>query len=168
MKRVSKYQVLTIVMALCLTLVIYWLPKTPLANSKSSVESVSSSSKESTLTNEAIDLVLNGEQPMRGIMMLREVLDQESSNKPALLALGLFSIQSGQLDKAADRFTSIKYSVANYTLSDDISYIAKSYQEKGIMTETIQSIEKFKALQEGNQKLVELLNNIIKELKTYK
>ena len=113
MKRVSKYQVLTIVMALCLTLVIYWLPKAPLANSKSSVESVSSSSKESTLTNEAIDLVLNGEQPMRGIMMLREVLDQESSNKPALLALGLFSIQSGQLDKAADRFTSIKYSVAN-------------------------------------------------------
>jgi len=34
--------------------------------------------------------------------------------------------------------------------------------------ETIQSIENFKTLQEGNQKLIELLNSIIKEFKTYK
>ena len=167
MNRVSKYQVFTIVMALCLTVIIYWMPKTPLANSTSSVDNITSST-EATLTNEAIELVLNGEQPMRGIMMLREVLDKDNSNNSALLALGLFSIQSGQFDKAADRFASIKYLEANYTLTDDISYIAKSYQEKGIMMETIQSIENFKALQEGNQKLVYLLNNIIKEFKTHK
>ena len=167
MNRVSKYQVFTIVMALCLTVIIYWMPKTPLANSNSSVDNITAPT-DATLTNEAIELVLNGEQPMRGIMMLREVLDKDNSNKSALLALGLFSIQSGQFDKAADRFASIKYLEANYTLTDDISYIAKSYQEKGIMMETIQSIENFKALQEGNQKLVYLLNNIIKEFKTHK
>ena len=143
------------------------MPKTPLANSNSSVDNITAPT-DATLTNEAIELVLNGEQPMRGIMMLREVLDKDNSNKSALLALGLFSIQSGQFDKAADRFASIKYLEANYTLTDDISYIAKSYQDKGIMIETIQSIENFKTLKEGNQKLVELLNNIIKEFKTYK
>ena len=167
MNRVSKYQVFTVVMALCLTVIIYWMPKTPLANSNSSVDNITSPT-DATLTNEAIELVLNGEQPMKGIVMLREALDKDSSNKSALLALGLFSIQSGQFDKATDRFTSIKYSEANYTLTDDISYIAKSYQDKGIMMETIQSIENFKTLQEGNQKLIELLNSIIKEFKTYK
>ena len=153
-------------MALCLTAIIYLLPKSPLANSNN-VDG-NSSSVGVTKTNEAIELVLNGDQPMRGIMMLREVLDEDEANKSALLALGLFSIQSGQFEKAVERFTQVSYSEISHTLSEDISFIGKSYYERGIITEVIHSIEKFIALQEGNQELVELLNDINKEFKTYK
>jgi outer membrane protein len=37
-------------------------------------------------------------------MMLREVIDVDPINREALLSLGLLSIQSGQYDKALERF----------------------------------------------------------------
>lgn len=41
--------------------------------------------------------------PMKGIMMLREVLAQDPKNELALFNMGMLSIQSGQYDKAAER-----------------------------------------------------------------
>ena len=166
MKRITKYQMVAVFFALCLTATIYLLPKSPLANSNN-LES-NSPAVGATKTNEAIELVLSGDQPMSGIMMLRDVLEEDKGNKSALLALGLFSIQSGQFEKALERFTQVSYKEKENTLSEDIGFIGKSYYERGIMMEVIHSIEKFKAMQEGNQELAELLNNIIKEFKTYK
>lgn len=42
--------------------------------------------------------------PMQGIRMLREVLDEDENNETAIFNLGLLSIQSGQHGKAAERF----------------------------------------------------------------
>jgi cytochrome c-type biogenesis protein CcmH/NrfG len=41
---------------------------------------------------------------MKGIVMLREVLAEDPKNKEALFNLGMLSIQSGQFDKAVERF----------------------------------------------------------------
>ncbi|MFT7032425.1 MAG: tetratricopeptide (TPR) repeat protein [Cyclobacteriaceae bacterium] len=42
--------------------------------------------------------------PMQGIMMLREVLAEYPKNETALYNLGILSMQSGQYDKAVERF----------------------------------------------------------------
>jgi outer membrane protein len=57
----------------------------------------------SVKTKLAMTLVTT-ENPMSGIMMLREVIDVDPINREALLSLGLLSIQSGQYDKALERF----------------------------------------------------------------
>lgn len=47
---------------------------------------------------------VTGQEPMRGIMMLREVLDSDPGNEMAIYNLGILAITSGQLDKAIERF----------------------------------------------------------------
>lgn len=42
-------------------------------------------------------------EPMKGITLLREVIDAEPDNVPALILLGRFAIMSGQYDKAKER-----------------------------------------------------------------
>jgi outer membrane protein len=47
------------------------------------------------------------ENPMQGIMMLREVVQDDPRNEVAIYNLGLLAIQSGQYDKAVDRLHSL-------------------------------------------------------------
>ncbi|MCV9388541.1 tetratricopeptide repeat protein [Reichenbachiella ulvae] len=44
------------------------------------------------------------DNPMQGITMLREILEEYPENTTALYSLGMFSVQSGQYDKAVGRF----------------------------------------------------------------
>ena len=57
----------------------------------------------SAKTKLAMTLVTT-ENPMAGIMMLREVIEKDSENREALLSLGLLSIQSGQYERGVERF----------------------------------------------------------------
>lgn len=50
---------------------------------------------------------VNTPTPMQGIMLLREVLQQEPTNELALFNLGLLSMRSNQYSKAIDRFRQI-------------------------------------------------------------
>ena len=70
---------------------------------------------------QAIDFV-NGSNPMQGIQMLREIVASDSMNLDAQFYLGLFSVKSGQLDKAADRFRKV--------IAIDSTY-AQAYTELG-------------------------------------
>ncbi len=51
--------------------------------------------------------LVNSSNPMQGVMMLREVLQEDESNVEALYFLGLLSIQSSQFDKAVARFNMV-------------------------------------------------------------
>jgi tetratricopeptide (TPR) repeat protein len=44
---------------------------------------------------------------MEGITLLRELIQKDSTNVDAQYQLGLFSVQSGQLDKAVSRFQKV-------------------------------------------------------------
>ncbi|MCD8539571.1 MAG: tetratricopeptide repeat protein, partial [Leadbetterella sp.] len=57
-------------------------------------------------TNTALTYV-NSANPMRAISILREVLDQQPNYLPAIISLGKLSMQSGQFDKAAERFKEV-------------------------------------------------------------
>lgn len=48
-----------------------------------------------------------GEMPMKGIMMIREVANRDSSNMYAQLMLGLGDMESGQFDKAVDHLSKV-------------------------------------------------------------
>lgn len=60
-----------------------------------------------TKTDLGVCYVENGQDPMKGIGLLREVVSADSTNLKAQTSLGMFAIQSGQNDKAVKRFTSI-------------------------------------------------------------
>lgn len=55
---------------------------------------------------DAIALV-NSPDPMQGIMAFRGILAEDSNNVEAHWHLGLFSVQSGQMDKAVNRFRKV-------------------------------------------------------------
>ncbi|MAJ50624.1 MAG: hypothetical protein CMB82_03285 [Flammeovirgaceae bacterium] len=57
----------------------------------------------SAKTKLAMTLVIT-ENPMSGIMMLREVIEKDPENREALLSLGLLSVQSGQYERGVERF----------------------------------------------------------------
>ncbi len=46
---------------------------------------------------------LSSQNPMQGILMLREVLEADPKNEQALFNMGMLSIQSSQYDRAIDR-----------------------------------------------------------------
>ncbi len=50
---------------------------------------------------------VTGQEPMKGITMLREVLDSDPGNELAIYNLGILAISSGQLDKATERFNEL-------------------------------------------------------------
>lgn len=50
---------------------------------------------------------VNTDTPMQGIMLLREVLQQDPTNELALFNLGLLSMRSGQYERAIERFRQI-------------------------------------------------------------
>lgn len=54
----------------------------------------------------AMTLVVS-ENPMNGISMLREILGQDETNRQAILNLGLLAIQSGQFERAKERFENL-------------------------------------------------------------
>ncbi|WP_462253923.1 tetratricopeptide repeat protein [Ekhidna sp.] len=54
----------------------------------------------------AMTLVVS-ENPMAGIAMLREILNQDATNRQAILNLGLLAIQSGQFERAKERFENL-------------------------------------------------------------
>jgi len=50
---------------------------------------------------------MTSDTPMRGVGMLREVLEQDSTNEKVLYYLGTLAIESNQYDKAVGRFTQL-------------------------------------------------------------
>ena len=104
----SKGQVIAVISALALAAVIVVLPKTvpfDADNQKVDVEGAEEA-LEMQIT-EGISSVLQSEAPMQGIMMLKQVLEKEPGNVKANLALAVFSVVSGQYEKAFDRFQQV-------------------------------------------------------------
>ena len=50
---------------------------------------------------------VSGENPMEGILELRQLAESTPPNLDAVMWLGRFSVQSGQLDKARERFNQV-------------------------------------------------------------
>jgi tetratricopeptide (TPR) repeat protein len=91
-----------IVSSIGLIVLFLLLPKHP----SSKEVAATTADPDSLKLQQAVELV-NGANPMEGITLLREMVAEDSTNADAHYYLGLFSVKSGQLDKAIARFEKV-------------------------------------------------------------
>jgi tetratricopeptide (TPR) repeat protein len=112
-------------------------------------------------TGLGIAYVNGGGTPMQGIALLLDVVKQDPDNENANLNLGLFSMKSGQYDKAVQRFKSV---VAHKPGFEPYFYLAESYKQLGLKTEAIAAYQKCKEMM-PDPAFGQRIDQYIKELK---
>jgi tetratricopeptide (TPR) repeat protein len=80
-------------------------------------------------------------EPMKGIMMLREVVEKDPNHEMAQYNLGMLSVKSGQLDKAIERFN--KVLTINPARHEVHYYLGQVFLQKGDTTTAIREYELF-------------------------
>jgi tetratricopeptide (TPR) repeat protein len=98
-------------------------------------------------------------EPMKGIMMLREVVTEDPFHENAQMNLGFLSMKSGQFDKARERFQ--KVLEINPSRVDMYVYIGESLVRTGDKKEAIRNFEVFKNLTNDPQMIKDIDEYII-------
>lgn len=101
-------------------------------------------------------------EPMKGIALLREVVDQDPQNIPALTMLGRFSILSGQYDKAKQHLD--KVLVLDPNNAEAIYFMAITQEGLGNFEKAIELLEACKRIV-NNPDFDAEINGTIEELK---
>ncbi|MFP5470806.1 MAG: tetratricopeptide repeat protein [Bacteroidia bacterium] len=120
---------------------------------------------------QAIEMVQQTGAPMQGIAMLKEVLEEDPNHKEALWQLGMFSVQSGQYDKAIERFETLLKVIGNDNDKANIGplfELSKAYMATGDYQKAITTLEKLEALVEDatlKQDIKNRKEELINELK---
>ncbi len=99
--------------------------------------------------------------PMAGISLLLGVVAKDPKNLKANLNLGLFSMKSGQFEKAVERFKNV---VAQKPELEPYFYLAESYKQLGMKPEAIAAYQKCKSMA-GDAAFDQKMDEYIKELK---
>ena len=99
--------------------------------------------------------------PMEGIQLLLGVVKEDPKNLKANLNLGLFSMKSGQFDKAIERFKTV---IEQKPDAETWFYLASSYENQGMIDNAIAAYQKCKELA-ADPSLGQFVDRKIKELK---
>ena len=94
---------LTIAVGVALVAIVLWLPR-----KSADAEQLTALPTESVATDDPVEAAVqkvSGENPMEGILALRALAESDPPNADAVVWLGIFGVQSGQLDKARERFS---------------------------------------------------------------
>ena len=86
---------------------VLWMPRTPASAPKPPTAAEISVADIGTDPVDIAVAKVNGENPMEGILELRNLAEETPPNLDAVMWLGRFSVQSGQLDKARERFDQV-------------------------------------------------------------
>jgi tetratricopeptide (TPR) repeat protein len=136
----KKPQLLALAGAVVVIVLLVMAPRTPSGKR----DQVAAMDPAKARTAEAVALV-QGQDPMRGIMMLREIVQEDPANAEAHWHLGLFSVQSGQYDKALERFKKVaELDPAGYP--DVWFYLGRTYATLDSIPQAIASLEQYKTL----------------------
>lgn len=139
----KKPQLLVLLAAVVVGVLLVLAPRTPSGKQNEVVETPAMSPSEARMA-EAVALV-QGQDPMRGIMMLREIVEQEPDNAEAHWNLGLFSVQSGQYDKALERFKKVQQ-LDEAGFPDVWFYLGRTYATLDSTQRAIECFTKYKTL----------------------
>ena len=102
------------------------------------------------------------ENPMQGIMMIREVAERDPSNMYAQYMLGVGGLMSGQLDRAIDRL-----SIVASKQPDNVEVklmLAEAYERKGDKQNAVKWYESVRS-HIGNPEILQELDKRIQTLK---
>ncbi len=94
---------LTIGLGAVLVAIILWMPRK--ASDAAVLPEVTEAISAGVDPVETAVQKVSGENPMEGILELRALAEAETPNVDAVVWLGIFGVQSGQLDKARERFS---------------------------------------------------------------
>lgn len=100
--------------------------------------------------------------PMKGILMLREVLEKDAQHPLALLNLGLLSMRSGQFDKAVERFE--KLATVNPNDGQARFYLGVAYVESGMPEKARTAFENAERLAGADSLLRQAATNYLENL----
>jgi tetratricopeptide (TPR) repeat protein len=100
-------------------------------------------------------------EPMKGIMLLREVVTKNPNHENAQFNLGVLSVKSGQYEKAIERFQ--KVLEINPTRKEMYYMIGKSYMLAGNKEKALETLEKLKK-ETSNLQLIEQTNSLISQI----
>jgi tetratricopeptide (TPR) repeat protein len=103
MSKLNQKPILFVGIGLVLVVLFLLIPRKPWSSDEPLKQEASA---EESKLQQAIELV-NGSNPMQGIMMLREIVAKDSNNVEAQYWLGVFAVQSGQYEKAIPRFKKV-------------------------------------------------------------
>lgn len=94
---------LTIAVGVALVAIVLWLPR-----KSADAEQLTALPTEAVAADDPVEAAVqkvSGDNPMEGILALRALAESDPPNVDAVVWLGIFGIQSGQLDKARERFS---------------------------------------------------------------
>jgi tetratricopeptide (TPR) repeat protein len=104
-------------------------------------------------------------QPMDGIMLLRKVVGKDSTFVDAQVQLGMFAIQSGQSEKALERFNKILRIKPDYIQA--YIYLGQIYADMGKKEKAIEMLELY--MKKSNDNVInKQVEQFIIELKNTK
>lgn len=106
-------------------------------------------------------LVEGTPDPMKGIQMLMDVVEEDPENVKANMTLGMFSIQSGQYDKALERLRTV---IRNEPSGEAYFYMAEAYRASGDKEKAVEAYEKTKEFI-VDPRFTEAIDKVINELK---
>lgn len=110
----------------------------------------------------AICYIQNDLDIMKGVQLLKDVTRRDSNNIEANYTLGMLSMRSGQVDKAAARFETL---VRIQPMNPEFHYyLGEAYSQMGKKMDAIKSFETFKTLvpDENAKKNIETTINNLK------
>jgi tetratricopeptide (TPR) repeat protein len=108
------------------------------------------------------ECLVDGTNPMQGIMTIENVLKKDSNNRNAQIALGKFSIRSNQFAKAIYRFNRVL--VIDPSYKEAYLYLAQSYEGAGNKHEAIANLKKYRIFAPDSSMKVEIDNYIKNKL----
>jgi tetratricopeptide (TPR) repeat protein len=111
-------------------------------------------------TGLGVAYVSGTQNPMQGIQLLLGVVKEDPKNQKANMNLGMFSMKSGQFQKAVDRFKTV---IDVKPTPEAWFYLATSYENLGQKSEAILAYQKSKELA-ADPSLAEFVDRKIKEL----
>lgn len=111
-------------------------------------------------TGLGVAYVAGGDNPMQGIGLLLGVVSKDPNNIKANFSLGLFSMKSGQYQKAINRFKTV---VSQKPGAEAYFYLAQAYQNLNLKKEAIDAYLQSKKYIDDAQTLTSI-DHLIKEL----
>lgn len=118
--------------------------------------------------SEAIALVNNGDNPMQGIQIMRELLEEDSTNVDVHWHLAQFSITSRQIENAAFRFQKVLQFDKDQKYPEAYFWLAQTKITLGEADEALPLLIKYKTLEQdtiiltGVNRMIEQLQEELK------
>ena len=105
--KLSSGQITLLITALATTAVIVLSNRKPSSSPEPAEQVEQVITSEDVKIEKALEIINGGGQPMEGILMLKELADADEPNLDAVFLLGQLSVQSGQLEKAVERYSQV-------------------------------------------------------------